>query len=82
MLRTDELWTRIALQSKGIRLPSNRGIVGHAFKFNTVLNVPRPYEDARFNPLPDRASGFVTRNILAVPMVDWETQTRRGDSGD
>ncbi len=37
-----------------------------------VLNVPRPYEDIRFNPLPDSASGFVTRNILAVPMVDWE----------
>lgn len=70
--RTDELWTKVALQSTEIRLASNRGIVGHAFKSNSVLNIPKPYEDARFNPLPDRASGFVTRSILAVPMVDWE----------
>src|SRR5688500_7385180 len=67
---TDELWTKVALQSSEIRFPSSVGIVGAAFKENEVLLIPKPYEDKRFNPEPDRRSGFVTRNILAAPMVD------------
>ncbi len=69
--KTSELWTRVALQSAGIRLPSHLGIVGHAFTTNQVLNIPDPYADPRFNPQPDRTTGFLTRSILAVPMVDW-----------
>src|SRR5688572_21656437 len=61
---TDELWTKVALQSKEIRIPSGAGIVGAAFQANQALHVPKPYEDPRFNPGPDRRTGFVTRNIL------------------
>ena len=68
--RTDQLWTKVALQSQEIRVPSGAGIVGHAFKTGGVLHVPQPYDDARFNPEPDRKSGFVTRNLLAAPMMD------------
>ncbi|MGH6740732.1 MAG: adenylate/guanylate cyclase domain-containing protein, partial [Bradyrhizobium sp.] len=35
-----------------------------------VLVVPDAYADARFNRSVDLASGFRTRNILAVPIVD------------
>src|SRR6185295_8557459 len=42
---TDQLWTKIALQSQEIRVPSHAGIVGHAFKNNVVLHVPKPYDD-------------------------------------
>jgi phosphoserine phosphatase len=68
----DQLWTKVALQSQEIRVPSHAGIVGHAFKNNTVLHVTEPYQDPRFNPEPDRRTGFVTRNLLTVPMVDLE----------
>jgi phosphoserine phosphatase len=68
----DQLWTKVALHSQEIRVPSGAGIVGHVFKSNQVLHVPRPYEDSRFNPEPDRRSGFVTRNLLTAPMVDVE----------
>ena len=68
--KTDELCTRVALQSREIRVPSAAGIVGHVFRNNTVVHVPRPYDDARFNPEPDRRAGFVTRNLLTAPMVD------------
>ncbi|HEY1628715.1 MAG TPA: GAF domain-containing SpoIIE family protein phosphatase [Tepidisphaeraceae bacterium] len=68
----DQLWTKIALQSKEIRVPANAGIVGHAFKTNSLVHVAKPYEDARFNPEPDRRSGFVTRNLLTAPMLDLE----------
>jgi phosphoserine phosphatase len=68
--RTDQLWTKVALQAKEIRVPSGAGIVGAAFKTNALLHVPEPYKDPRFNPEPDRRNNFVTRNLLTCPMVD------------
>lgn len=73
--KTDELWTKVALGLTGgaeIRIPAGAGIAGAAFKSNELIHVPRPYDDPRFNPANDRKTGFVTRNILSVPMVDLE----------
>jgi phosphoserine phosphatase len=67
--KTGELWTKVALGATTIRVPSNRGIVGHCFTNNSVVHVPQPYSDPRFNPEPDRRSGFVTRNLLSAPMA-------------
>src|SRR4030095_2967368 len=67
---TDELWTKVALKRPPIRFPSHVGIAGHAFKHNQVVQVPDPYGDDRFNPEPDRRSGFVTRNLLTAPLKD------------
>lgn len=69
---TDELWTKVALQTREIRVPSSAGIVGHVFKSNTLLHVPEPYQDPRFNPEPDRRNNFLTRNLLTAPMPDLE----------
>src|SRR2546430_4587757 len=41
-----------------------------AFAEGEVLVVPDAYADARFNREVDRASGYRTRNILAVPITD------------
>ncbi|HEX3357899.1 MAG TPA: GAF domain-containing SpoIIE family protein phosphatase [Tepidisphaeraceae bacterium] len=68
--KTDELWTKIALGSKEIRVPANSGIVGFVFKSNQLFHCKKPYEDSRFNPEPDRRSGFVTRNLLTAPMLN------------
>ena len=68
--RTHELWTKVALKSPPIRVPAHVGVVGHAFTHNQVVQVPEPYGDPRFNPEPDRRSGFVTRNLLSAPMKD------------
>jgi len=67
---TDELWTKVALGAGEIRVPSSAGIVGHVFQTNQLLEVPRPYEDPRFNREIDRRDNFVTRNLLTVPMKD------------
>jgi len=69
---TDQLWTKVALESQEIRVPSRAGIVGHVFRSNSVSHVADPYGDPRFNPEPDRRGGFVTRNLLTAPMVDIE----------
>src|SRR4051794_13982013 len=49
---SEELGTKVALQSKEIRIPSHVDIVGHAFKTNEILLIPEPYKDPRFNPEP------------------------------
>ena len=68
--RTDELWTTVALQSAEIRIPCNKGIAGYCFTHAELVSVADPYHDPRFNPEPDRRSGFVTRNLLTAPMLD------------
>ena len=68
--RTGELWTKVALRSGEIRFPCNKGIAGYCFTRGEVVCVNEPYDDPRFNPEPDRTSGFVTRNLLTAPMLD------------
>lgn len=68
----DELWSQVAegMGEEQIRIPASAGIAGAAFTSGEVLNVPRAYADPRFNPEVDRISGFRTRNMLNVPIVD------------
>jgi phosphoserine phosphatase len=68
---TEHLWTQVALQSEPIRVTDSSGIVGLAFQSNQIVHCADAYADSRFNPEPDRRSGFTTRNLLAAPMVDW-----------
>lgn len=64
-----ELWTRVALGLNGvIRIPADRGIVGHVTTTGELLNVADPYADARFNPQVDRDTGYRTRSILCGPL--------------
>lgn len=69
-----QLWTKVALGSAEIRVPCAAGIVGAAFTGNTVVHVAEPYLDPRFNPEPDRRTGFLTRNLLSSPMSDLDGQ--------
>lgn len=66
--KTDELWTKVALLAREIRVPSKAGIVGAVFQANESEIVPEPYADPRFNPEPDRRNNFRTRNLLTVPV--------------
>jgi sigma-B regulation protein RsbU (phosphoserine phosphatase) len=65
-----ELWTKVAVGSPVIRIPSFAGIAGTAFTSNVVLDVPDPQHDPRFDPASDRRSGYATRSLLAAPMLD------------
>jgi len=55
-----------------IRMPAERGIVGETIRSGQTVNVPDAYADARFNRDVDRRTGFRTRNILSVPLRDYE----------
>jgi adenylate cyclase len=70
--RSDELWSRVAegTEQRQIRIPANAGIAGATFVSGDVLNIPDAYADRRFNREIDRRSGFRTRNLLNVPVID------------
>ncbi len=67
---SDELFSRIAAEAGEIRFPAGVGIAGAVVRSKQVLNVPDAYADERFNRDIDRRTGFRTRNILAVPLLN------------
>ena len=69
-----ELFSKIAAGADEIRFPANIGIAGAAVRDKKVINIPDAYADERFNPEIDRRTGFRTRSILAVPLLDYSGQ--------
>jgi len=67
---TDELVLRVATGIAPIRVPSGSGLVGACARERRIINVPDCYADPRFDPGVDRASGFRTRSMLTLPLVD------------
>lgn len=67
-----ELWAKIAqgLDGSAIRIPIGQGIVGQCAEAREPVHIPDAYADGRFNQAVDKASGYRTRNILCVPMID------------
>lgn len=68
---TNELWSKVALglrQHAEIRTPFGKGIAGHVAASGITINIKDAYEDDRFNPDPDRMTGYRTHSILAVPL--------------
>ena len=72
--KTNELWSQVGegLGAIQIRLPNHMGIAGTVFTTGTTVNIPYAYADLRFNPAFDKKTGFFTRSILCVPVVNKE----------
>lgn len=70
--RTGELFTEIGqgLGAEKIRFANDRGIAGAVFSTGESINLPHAYADLRFNPSFDRQTGYFTRSILCVPVVN------------
>ena len=62
------LWTKLSDGIGRIAIGIDSGIVGDTAKKKSIQVVNHPYEDNRFLSKIDEKSGFVTRNILAVPI--------------
>ncbi|MBW1801392.1 MAG: GAF domain-containing protein [Deltaproteobacteria bacterium] len=70
----NELWSKVA-QGPGIseiRFPASVGVAGHVAQTGQILNIRDAYKDPRFNPRVDRETGFRTRTVLCVPVIDSE----------
>jgi len=70
--KSGELWSEVGqgLESLQIRLPNNAGIAGAVFTSGKTINIPYAYADLRFNPAFDKRTGYFTRSILCVPIVN------------
>ncbi len=71
--KTNELFSRVAQGDAGIgeiRLPNHLGIAGAVFTSAKSVNIPHAYADLRFNPSFDKRTGYFTRSMLAVPVIN------------
>ncbi|MEH2083030.1 MAG: GAF domain-containing protein [Nostoc sp.] len=71
----NELWTKVAVAADGtnlieIRIPANRGIAGYVASTGEALNISDAYKDPRFDPTTDKKTGYITRNILCLPVFN------------
>jgi phosphoserine phosphatase RsbU/P len=67
---TDELVLEVATGIRPVRVPSGAGLAGACARTRQIINVPDCYADPRFDPAVDRASGYRTRCMLTLPLVD------------
>ena len=77
LLKDDEagkdpkLWSKIALSMPPINVPCKEtSIAGSTVMKRQVNNILDAYRDPRFDPAWDRKSGYRTRSILCVPVID------------
>ena len=67
---TNELFLRITQDdtTKEIRFPNHTGIAGSVFTNSQAIIIDDAYSDERFNKEIDKQTGYVTRNIICVPI--------------
>jgi adenylate cyclase len=75
--KTNELFSRVAMGASvgEIRMPNHLGIAGAVFTSGKTVNIPYAYADLRFNPAFDKRTGYFTRSILCVPIVNKSGKT-------
>ena len=76
-VRSGELFARVAEGDAvdEIRFPNSIGIAGTVFTTGKSINIPYVYADLRFNPDFDKQTGYFTRSILCVPVVNKSGET-------
>ena len=66
----DELVMEVATGIAPVRMPSGTGLAGACARSRQIINVPDCYADPRFDARVDRATGYRTRCMLTLPLVD------------
>lgn len=68
--QTGELWSMKAEGTAGamIRFPVSGGLAGHVARTGELLNIKDAYQDPRFIPDFDKATGFRTKTVLSAPV--------------
>lgn len=67
----NELYTRVvtALEIREIRIGIDQGICGWSARHRSLAHVSDPQHDERWSSAFDLRTGFLTRNILAAPVI-------------
>lgn len=72
--KEDELWTTVAHGTGQIRIPAQSGVAGYSALSKEIQIVVDAYNDFRFNPEVDQITGYTTRSILTVPLLNHNDQ--------
>src|SRR3954447_23632489 len=67
-----QLWSKVTQGGElvEIRLDVGEGIAGWVAQTREIVNIPDAYADQRFQPAVDLKSGYRTRSILSLPMLN------------
>lgn len=68
--KNDELVSKVAHNVEPIRISAKKGLAGYAALSKETHIVVDAYNDYRFNPEVDKATGYLTHSILVVPLLD------------
>jgi adenylate cyclase len=68
-----EIFSRVAHglpEGEEIRLPLSRGVIGSVARTGRTLRLRDAYNDPRFDPATDQRTGYRTKSILCMPVVN------------
>lgn len=65
-----QYWTLASYGTDRIVMQEGNGIVGASIASKDTIIIDVPYEDERFNPEVDKATGYVTKSILCMPVTN------------
>ena len=70
--KSNELWSLVStdLKKNEVRIPASYGVAGWVFQNGASTIVNDTSCDLRFDPEVDRKTGFQTRNIACVPLIN------------
>jgi len=64
------LWTKVAHGLDRMSIPKTKGLAGWVAMHGEPLIINDPYRDERFDQEVDKRSGYRTRSILSLPILD------------
>jgi len=68
----EQLWSMVStdLKKDEVRIPKDSGVAGWVFQNKSPLIINDAYGDPRFFREVDKKTGFKTRNILCIPLIN------------
>lgn len=65
-----QLWTKVAHGVAPLRMSADNGFAGYALMNNETILIEDAYKDNRFNPAVDLKTGYHTKSVLVIPILD------------
>jgi HD-GYP domain-containing protein (c-di-GMP phosphodiesterase class II) len=73
--KNEKIWSKVAHGIDRIEIPLSKGIAGYVAETGEHLVINDAYNDDRFDQQVDIATGYHTRNILALPVQNNQGET-------
>ncbi len=73
---SNELYSKVAtgLDTQELRIPADKGLAGHVMQTGETINIKDAYNDKRFNPDIDKKTGYRTKNMLCMPIKNFNQE--------